>query len=44
MRMNPLGRTGLRVSEYGLGTWAMGGGVYGVADDAESIRTIHRAD
>lgn len=44
MRMNPLGRTGLVVSEYGLGTWAMGGGVYGHADDAESIRTIHRAE
>lgn len=43
MRMNPLGRTGLTVSEYGLGTWAMGGGVYGHADDAESIRTIHHA-
>ncbi len=43
MRTKPLGRTGLAVSEYGLGTWAMGGGVYGTADDAESIRTIHRA-
>ncbi len=43
MRMNEFGRTGLKVSAYGLGTWAMGGGVYGVADDAESIRTIHRA-
>ena len=31
------------MSEYGLGTWAMGGGAYGVTDDAESIRTIHRA-
>lgn len=44
MRMKPFGRTGLTVSEYGLGTWAMGGGIYGVADDAESTRTIHRAE
>jgi aryl-alcohol dehydrogenase-like predicted oxidoreductase len=43
MRMNKFGNTGMMVSEYGLGTWAMGGGIYGVADDAESIRTIHRA-
>ncbi|MGI8907915.1 MAG: aldo/keto reductase [Candidatus Sumerlaeaceae bacterium] len=43
MRMNPIGKTTIQVSEYGLGTWAMGGGIYGMADDAESIRTIHRA-
>ncbi len=43
MRYKQLGKTGIEVSEYGLGTWAMGGGAYGVADDAESIRTIHRA-
>ena len=43
MRYKPLGKTGIETSEYGLGTWAMGGGIYGTADDAESIRTIHRA-
>ena len=43
MRYKPLGKTGIEVSEYGLGTWAMGGGAYGVVEDAESIRTIHRA-
>lgn len=43
MRMKQFGSTGLTVSEYGLGTWAMGGGVYGEAADQESIRTIHRA-
>ena len=43
MRYKALGNTGIDVSEYGLGTWAMGGGAYGVADDDESIRTIHRA-
>lgn len=44
MRMKPFGKTGLEVSEYGLGTWAMGGGIYGRVDDGESIRTIHRAE
>jgi len=43
MRYKPLGKTGIEVSEYGLGTWAMGGGAYGFVEDAESIRTIHRA-
>lgn len=32
------------MSVYGLGTWAMGGGVYGAADDAESERVIRRAE
>ena len=44
MRMKPFGSTGITVSEYGIGTWAMGGGVYGVARDDESVRTIHRAE
>ena len=35
MRYKTLGSTGIDVSEYGLGTWAVGGGA--------SIRTIHRA-
>ena len=43
MRYRQLGKTDIEMSEYGLGTWAMGGGAYGVTDDAESIRTIHRA-
>ncbi|HCL30149.1 MAG TPA: hypothetical protein EYQ31_18080 [Candidatus Handelsmanbacteria bacterium] len=43
MRYKQLGKTGIEVSEYGLGTWAMGGGAYGITDDEESIRTIHRA-
>jgi myo-inositol catabolism protein IolS len=44
MRRRALGRTGLSVSEYGLGTWALGGGFYGAVDDDESIRAIHRAE
>ena len=43
MRYKTLGSTGIDVSEYGLGTWAMGGGAYGPTDDGASIRTIHRA-
>jgi aryl-alcohol dehydrogenase-like predicted oxidoreductase len=44
MLSRPLGNTGITVSEYGLGTWAMGGGIYGVVEDQESIRAIHRAE
>lgn len=43
MRYKPFGKTGMTVSQYGLGTWAMGGGHYGPPDDDESIRTIHLA-
>jgi aryl-alcohol dehydrogenase-like predicted oxidoreductase len=35
--------TGIRVSRIGLGTWAMGGWMWGGADDDASIATIHRA-
>lgn len=43
MQYRTLGRTGIRVSEVGLGTWGMGGDRYGRADDAESRRAILRA-
>lgn len=33
--------TNLNVSRIGLGTWAIGGWMWGGADDRESIRTIH---
>jgi aryl-alcohol dehydrogenase-like predicted oxidoreductase len=33
----------LRVSRIGLGTWAMGGWMWGGSEDAESIKTIHAA-
>jgi aryl-alcohol dehydrogenase-like predicted oxidoreductase len=33
----------LNVSRIGLGTWAIGGWMWGGADDRESIRTIHAA-
>jgi len=39
-----LGRSGIPVSALGVGCWAMGGrGWGGGADDAESIRALHRA-
>jgi aryl-alcohol dehydrogenase-like predicted oxidoreductase len=36
MRQKDFGKTGLKISEFGLGTWAMGGGIYGAVDDNES--------
>src|SRR5450631_2892326 len=35
--------TGLKVSRVALGTWAMGGWMWGGTDQGESIATIHAA-
>jgi aryl-alcohol dehydrogenase-like predicted oxidoreductase len=35
--------TSLSVSRIGLGTWAIGGWMWGGTDDEESVRTIHAA-
>src|SRR5271168_5129839 len=35
--------TSLRVSRVGLGTWAIGGWMWGGTDEEESINTIHAA-
>ncbi|MSP61118.1 MAG: aldo/keto reductase [Myxococcales bacterium] len=43
MNTRPLGRTGLSVSEVGFGAWAIGGGMWGAADDATSIAALERA-
>lgn len=43
METRTLGQSGVAVSVLGLGTWPMGGEWWGGADDAESVRTIHRA-
>ena len=43
MQTMKLGRTGLEVSALGLGCMGMSPGVYGPADEAESIATIHEA-
>ncbi len=42
MERHRFGNTDLRVSTIGLGCYGMSG-VYGPADDAESIATIRRA-
>ena len=39
--MRPLGRSGIRASAVGLGTWAIGGWMWGGTDAARSIRAIH---
>lgn len=51
MRTRTLGRTGLTVSEIGIGTWQFGGGLesgvghgWGGIDDDESIRVVHAAE
>jgi aryl-alcohol dehydrogenase-like predicted oxidoreductase len=36
------GRTGWKVSEIGFGAWAIGGG-WGAQEDAESVKTLHKA-
>lgn len=43
MQYRTLGKTGLRVSEIGFGTWGLGGASYGSVDDAESARALLRA-
>jgi aryl-alcohol dehydrogenase-like predicted oxidoreductase len=47
MQTRRLGNTDLQLTTIGLGTWAMGGGNWqfgwGPQEDAESVRTIHRA-
>ncbi|MHB1356384.1 MAG: aldo/keto reductase [Anaerolineae bacterium] len=42
MRYRSLGRTGIPVSEIGLGSWGLGGG-WGNLDDAEALRAMERA-
>ena len=44
MRKRPVGKTGLDVTVFSMGTLSIGGdGVWGHSDEAESIRTIRRA-
>jgi myo-inositol catabolism protein IolS len=43
MEQRRLGGSPVSVSQIGLGTWAMSGAFWGAADDAESVRVIHRA-
>ncbi len=43
MEYRPLGRTGITVSEVGFGAWAIGGSMWGGADDAVSREALARA-
>ena len=43
MRYRKLGRTGLEVSEVGIGTWGIGGLDWGSRDDRRSRRALHMA-
>ncbi len=43
MEFTTIKRTGARASRIGLGTWAIGGWMWGGADDGAAVATIHRA-
>jgi aryl-alcohol dehydrogenase-like predicted oxidoreductase len=43
VRKRTLGRTGIEVSELGLGTWGLSGDAYGPVSEAELERTLDRA-
>jgi len=43
METSRIAGTNLQISRIGLGTWAMGGWMWGGTDEAEAIRTIHSA-
>lgn len=43
MKTTRIGGTDLVVSRIGLGTWAIGGAMWGGTEDADAVATIHRA-
>jgi aryl-alcohol dehydrogenase-like predicted oxidoreductase len=43
MELTEIRSTSLKVSPVGIGTWAVGGWMWGGTDDAESIATIRAA-
>ncbi|GHO70591.1 aldo/keto reductase [Ktedonobacter sp. SOSP1-52] len=43
MQTHQFGKTDMRITAIGLGTWALGGNQWGPQDDQESIATIQRA-
>jgi len=43
METRKFGNTDIQVTPVGLGTWAIGGWMWGGTDEAQSIDTIHRA-
>ena len=44
MRYRDFGRTGLKVSEVGFGSWGIGGQGYGANDKADSVAALARAE
>ena len=43
MERRTLGSSGFEISRIGLGTWAIGGHMWGGQDDAQSVEAIHAA-
>ena len=43
MQYTTLGNTGIKTSVIGLGCWAIGGWMWGGADENDAIRTVHAA-
>src|SRR5580704_6725580 len=43
MEFSKIPETSIRMSRIGLGTWAIGGWMWGGTDEEESIKTIHTA-
>ncbi|MGO8790405.1 MAG: aldo/keto reductase [Terriglobia bacterium] len=43
MHYRPLGQSGIQASVVGLGTWAIGGWMWGGTDEIKAIRAIHAA-
>ena len=43
MKYRILGKTGLKVSAIGFGTWAIGGNMWGPQDDNDSIAALNKA-
>src|SRR6266511_2726601 len=43
MQRRSLGSSGFEISTIGLGTWAIGGHMWGGQDDAHSVQAIHAA-
>jgi aryl-alcohol dehydrogenase-like predicted oxidoreductase len=43
MQQRRLGSSGFEISTIGLGTWAIGGHMWGGQDDAQSVEAIHAA-
>lgn len=43
MRTKPIGQSGIEASVVSLGTWVMGGWMWGGADEDESVAAVHAA-